>query len=218
MTIIDSAKDIPTFLYQKLWEVYLLTNGKRVKSFFYLISVIVFFLLIIIEGKTEVTFLGTRINVSTAKIVFPLFIFILSFRYFVLSALSLGNRNKFNGWFEAYKDSFDLSNTQFEKFKFQHLKSDDVNEFPNMFMIPIQLDKTNKINMPSWLKQPIEFVMTLVIWVFHCSAVFLYAYLFIFNSNYMGSIYLIILMGLLVLVIIYFLFGTNKARQSLKGG
>jgi len=68
--------------------------------------------LIIIEGNTEVTFLGTGINVSTAIIVFPLFIFILSFRYFVLSSLSLGNSNKFNGWFEAYKDSFDLSNTR----------------------------------------------------------------------------------------------------------
>ena len=41
----DIAKDIPTFLYQKLWDIYLLTNEKRVKSFFYLISTISFLLL-----------------------------------------------------------------------------------------------------------------------------------------------------------------------------
>ncbi len=218
MSIIDSAKDIPTFLYQKLWEIYLLTNQKRVKSFFYLISVIAIFMLILIEGKPEVTFLSTSISVKNTKIVFPLFILILSLRYFVLSALSLGNRNKFNGWFEAYKDSFDLSNTQFAKFEFQHLKSDDVNELPNMFLIPIQIDKSNKINMSGNLKKLIEFVANVVFSVFHCSAIVLYTYLFICDTHFKGSIYLLTLTAILILTIIYFLFGISKARKSLLVG
>lgn len=214
----EIAKDIPTFLYQKLWDIYLLTNEKRVKSFFYLISTISFLLLIIIDEKEVVKLLGTEINVSTAIIIFSLFIYILSLRYFVLSALAFGNHSKFNGYFEAYKSSFDLSSTVFRSFKFENFKSDDVNEFPNMFLIPLQIDKSNKINMPSWIKKLMEYVITLLFWIFHCSAIFLYAYLFIFNKNYKASIYLIILAGGLIMVIIYFLFGTNKARQSLKGG
>jgi len=218
MAVLDIAKDIPTFLYQKLWDIYLLTNEKRVKSFFYLLSAILFFLLIVIDEEDKVKFLGTEIDINTAIIIFPLFIFILSLRYFTLSALSFGNHNKFNLWFDDYKSSFDLGDTQFAKFKYEHLKSDDVNEFPNMFLIPLQIDKSNKINMPSWIKKLMEYVITLLFWIFHCSAIFLYAYLFIFNKNYKASIYLIILAGGLIMVIIYFLFGTNKARQSLKGG
>ena len=217
MAVLDIAKDIPTFLYQKLWDIYLLTNEKRVKSFFYLLSAIVFFLLIVIDEEEKVKFLGTEIDINTAIIIFPLFIFILSLRYFALSALSFGNHNKFNLWFDDYKSSFDLGDTQFAKFKYEHLKTDDVNEFPNMFLIPIQIDKTNKINMWDWFKKLLRWVMTIVFGIFHCSAIFLYTYLFICTKEYKGSIYLIILAGGLVMVIIYFLFGTKKARQNLIG-
>lgn len=212
----DSAKDIPKFLCEKLWEIYLLTNEKRVRSFFYLISAIILLMLILIGGNKELTFLGTKINVSAVIFIFPLFIFILSIRYFVLSALTFGNHNKFNGYFEAYKSSFDLNSTVFAKFKFQSFKSDDVNEFPNMFLIPIQIDKSEKINMWNWFKKLLDWVMTFLLWVFHCSAIFLYAYLFVFNNYYKDNIYLIILAGGLVIVIIYFLIGTHKARQDLK--
>ena len=216
MSNYESVKDIPIFLTQKLWEVYILTNEKRVKSFFYLTSTIIFLLLILIDGESKINFFGTNINVSTAVYILPLFIFILSLRYFALSALSFGNHSKFNRWFGNYKNTFDLSKTQFLEFKFDQLRSDDVNEFPNMFLIPIQIDKSNKINLWNWFKKLLEYLITLCLWVFHCSAIFLYAYLFVFNDKIKGNIYLIILTGLLVAVIIYFVIGTKESRRYLK--
>lgn len=219
----ESAKDIPIFLTQKLWEVYILTNEKRVKSFFYLTSTIIFLLLILIDGESKINFFGTNINVSTAVYILPLFIFILSLRYFALSALSFGNHSKFNLWFGNYKNTFDFSKTQFSLFKFDQLKSDDVNEFPNMFLIPIQIDKSNKINLLNFLKKRLksaisllEWIITLFLGAFHCSAILLYFYLFFFNDKIKGNFYLIILIGLLFAVIVYFGFGTKESRKYLK--
>ena len=218
MTNNEIGKDVPTFLYQKLWEIYLLTNEKRVKSFFYLITSIVILLIILFGEKNNVDFLGTNIDRTTAIFIFPIFIFILSFRYFTLSALSINNHNKFNGYFEEYRDKvFPNDAIKFSNFKSENLRSDDINEFPNMFLIPVQLDKSNKVKFPTWIKEPLKYMITILLWIFHCSAILLYTYLFLGNMNYKGNVILVILTGGLIITIIYFLLGTNIARKELIG-
>lgn len=177
----DNTKEIPSFFFEKYWEIYRYTDEKRVKAFFYLISLITLLVLFIIGDENSVKFLGTDIKVDNAIVVFPLIIFILALRYFILSSLAFGNHRKFNGYLEEYKSSVDLNTSHFKKFSAENFKSDDINEFPNMFLIPVQIDKSNKIKMYKWIRKLLEWCVTLLFGIFHLSAILLFIYLYFFT-------------------------------------
>ena len=221
----ESPKEFSKIFFEKFWEIYKITDEKRVQSFYYLLTIIMVFLLFLIGNKeTTLTFFGTNVEKNAAMFVFPAMISLLYLRYIYLSVLSLSNHYKFNKYYDTTKaywassledPSGEKEKEFLSKFKFDHFKSLDISELPQLLIFPAQVAKYKII--PQRIRKILQISMTIFYGIIHNSAILLFLYLIIFyERNIEIIVYLIVLDFILVMLLAYSIFRTREISEYLK--
>lgn len=212
MSFSNDEKDVSKLLVDKYWEFYRITDDRRIKSFYYLISIV--FVAILLTSNSDlndITFLDMVMKRAPALYIFPLMIFILSLRYFFLSALSLDNHYKFSKYFEGFKNKAGSLSIHDSKYTINSFNADDVNELPNMFLFPIHLDNSGYIY--SVLREPLKRLISIVFFLLHVVAIITFIYFLIITKDDILETYLLILIMSLFVTLVYFFFKTIHVRK-----
>ena len=154
---------------EKYWEIYRDSESKRIKAFFYLLIFGIVLIIVAGQKNIQVNISDIEFEISNLVIILsaPLIIIILTLRFYYLSALALSSHVKFNQYFEHYRRVITLKpaeikniNTESEKenclleadkrirnsmINKDDFRENDLSEFPNIFLVPIQIDKSKTL-------------------------------------------------------------------------